>query len=600
MSSPWITLPQELVKKVFSKVDDKQDILELQHICLAWRPSALEKLYASITIPGDGGDKEQHLVQTLKNPSSETIHYVKKITVSPVNHDKAICNLCPNITGIDILTPTRQFYQHLCQLRQAQRLQKLQSVSRPWKDGVDDYGKLMLLIKNSATEISICSSTNAAISESNPITEAFTLAKHLKDFVCLEKIVVTTSVYLTLTQLGELLDMCPSTKIKVVEFTPQQIGIKHQSRLLSAASQIHAQPQRVLSSVKELILLQRTLPVDQDLQCIMKKFPALQKMVVQLGLSRFRDFSDSERSIQSADTAIAFVKYLWRIPYFDFQGFKTDPETMSRIISQTSKYDQVNRVCLTSTHRDELNLTTLGALRWKSSGEETTKSVDLRIPPDLESLYLHATQAFSPHVNSLHLQGSAIMGHERGTIDLPVNDRTKVESKTLVSSLEYAINNYPGLKTLVLCGAAFPPTYFDAAFKRRLRLDFLVVKECSMNAETWDILSKRLEHVTSFKIDLYNWNRNNPLEEDVYMPHTTLGDIFLFDYLFRFVKICTSTSTTYIDFKEEDSMDKPERLTEQQYSTIRLRSATPNEYCQTIICKGWSSVSNDYATIHNN
>ncbi|KAL9558141.1 hypothetical protein MBANPS3_001047 [Mucor bainieri] len=565
MSPPWTTLPQELLRKVFSEIDGK-DILNLQHVCQAWRPAAQEKLYSSIRITGNGSSREQHLAQTLCTPGNKAINYVKKITISPLDHNKSL-----NCMSL--------FYQLLYRLRETQHLQKLQVITAPCTEVIDDYCELMLLLKNSATDISICSSTNPAISEHNSIIEAFPLAKHLKEFVSLERIVITTSVYLTLTQLGELLDMCPSTKVRAVELHPQQIGRKHQSRLLSAASQVNVQPQRELVATEKFAITQKTLLGDQDLQYIMKKFPALH--VLFLVSKPGAHSNDEQGSIQSADIAIAFVKYLWRIPSFDFESLRTTPEIMSKIIAQTLKCGPVNSMRLRSSRRQKLPI--FSATKYEYDEEDTMKLIKIGIPTHLESLYQHAIQAFSSHVKDLHLQGSS-WDYERA-VYFPLDDKTEAESKTLVSSLEYAINNYPGLKTLQLRHTVFFPTHFNTAFKRKSRLDNLVIIGCLMEAETWDMLSKRLKRVTRFMIDLYNWDLINPLEEDVYMPHTTFRDIKLYKYPFRFAKICTNTTTMYIDFKGEYHMDEPERLTEQQYNDIRLNSDTPNEYCQKIICR---------------
>ncbi|KAL9539771.1 hypothetical protein MBANPS3_010077 [Mucor bainieri] len=599
MSPPWTTLPQELVKKVFSEVDDK-DTLELQCICKAWRSAAQEKLYTSITVPGDGGDKEQHLVQILCTPGNKARHYVKNIYISPLNYYNsslncmslvAICSLCPNITMINTKRPTAKFYQLLCQLRKAQHLQKLQRISEPYMGATEDYIKIMLLLKNSATAITICNNINIDISKSNPIMEAIPLAKHLKEFVYLE-------------ELSELLDMCSSTKIRMVRLQPVDMKRAHPGRRLLTASQANVQPPRALHSVKELSISQAALPGDEDLQCIMKKFPALHRLSVDAGFPMESDLSDNEeqgRIIQSEDTAIAFVKYLWRIPYVNFEQLKTTPEIMSKIISQISKCNQVNSINLESTYGYELDLPILGAAKWKDNKEETAKSIELCIPPRLESLYQHATQAFSSQANTLHLNGSASWADLESAVVFPLDDRTKADSKALVSSLEYVINNYTGLKTLCLFSAILPPTYFNAAFKRRLRLDELMIRVCSMNAETWNMLSERLEYVASFKIQMPGWNGGYSLQENLYIPHTTLGNISLFEYYFRFVKISTDITTAYIDFKEELSGDEPERLTEQQYNEIRLGLEVPDEYCLKLVCKEWSSVSNPYdVSFHNN
>ncbi|KAL9539770.1 hypothetical protein MBANPS3_010076 [Mucor bainieri] len=613
MSSPWTALPQELVRKVFSELAATRDILKLQCICKAWRSAAQEKLYTSIRITLTGARREQRLVQALFTPGSKARYYVKSLFILTFGNDE-------NLN----LIPARILYQTIHQLREAQHLQKLQWITTPWPgaylddnhdgnfdDYLNDYGELMLLLKNSATQFTIYSNTNTAITEHDSIIEAFPLAKQLKMFVCMEQILIRTSVYLTLTQLGELLDMCPSTKVRVVELSSHYVQTGHQGRLLSTVSQevntVH--PQRALTSVKELKLEQRALPTDQDLQWIMEKFPALHRLVARLvvRLDIYRYGNDivanahERRIVYSADTAIAFVKYLWRIPHSDFEGFKTTPETMSKIISRISQCNQANSLSLASTYKDERELPTLTATRNTPDKGEATKSIELRIPLHLESLFQYALQAFSSHTNfALRLRGSVIsdMNNERA-VDLPLNDRTQLESKTLVSSLEYAINNYSGLKTLALCNAVFPPTYFDTAFKKRLQLDELSIRGCSMNAETWDILSKRLEHVTSFKVELRGWDYKNPFdEEDLYMPHTTFGDIYLYEYHGEFVKICTNAATVYVDLYgiEPDKL----LLTEQQYNDIQLESDFPYEYCQKITCKEWSSVSNKYVTIHNN
>ncbi|KAL9538016.1 hypothetical protein MBANPS3_011265 [Mucor bainieri] len=66
MSPPWTTLPQELVRKVFSEIDD-EDILNLQHVCQAWIPATLEKLYTSITIYENVDNRKQGLLQALSS-----------------------------------------------------------------------------------------------------------------------------------------------------------------------------------------------------------------------------------------------------------------------------------------------------------------------------------------------------------------------------------------------------------------------------------------------------------------------------------------------------------------------------------------------------
>ncbi|KAL9550089.1 hypothetical protein MBANPS3_004900 [Mucor bainieri] len=632
MSPPWTTLPQELVRKVFSETDHR-NILELQHVCQAWRPAAQERLYTFITITASGESRrEQRLVQSLSSSGSKARNFVKNIRILPLVHNKSlnltslevICSLCPNVTSIKFTPSSRQIYQIIYQLCEAQHLQKLQCITAPWKGiafdynlGGDfegylhDYCKLMLLLKNSATEITICSKASAAISEHSSIMEAFPLAKHLKTFVCLEKIVIIPSAYLTLTQFGELLDMCSSTKVRAVKLIPRS-----KRRLLSTASQVHVQPQKTFSSVKELTLDEMVLLTDQDLQWIMEKFPALHHLFVRLAIPKYGAYSDdNQRSIQSADTAIAFVKYLWRIPHFDFEGFKTTSEIMSKVISQISKCDyQVNTIDLQSTNRDELlDLPTLAA----TSKTSLTNTIQLRIPPHMKSLFKHATQAFSSQANALYLQGSTVAS--RRTINLPLDTRTKAESKALVRSLEYAIDNYTRLKSVSLDMVTLPSRYFNSTtFNRRWRLDKLHMMRCSKNAGIWNILSKRLEHVENFEAD---WYHCNTLFEagDLYMPHTTFQDICLKGYPFRFVKVCTDATTMYIDFEgsqsDEDQSfedlpyedqpyedllyedqpyealsyedlsdeDQITQLTEQEYNAIRLRSATPNEYCQRIV-----------------
>ncbi|KAF1805196.1 hypothetical protein V8B55DRAFT_1493690 [Mucor lusitanicus] len=600
MPSSWANLPNEILKQVFSYIDGCH--LRLHYVCRAWRPTAQERLYSDIHVLANGHVREQLLARTLGDLNCQARHYVKNLTIDKYGEtiDKnyalltSICSICPNITSISIGAPSQQFYQLIYRLRESDHLQKIQRITEPWpKEYIADYCKAILLMKFSATEIFIYSDpTITSVPESSLVLEAFPVAKHLEEFPCLEKVVITTSAYMALPQFDKILDMCPKNKLKVVHLKLQNVEVDQQRRHSSAAKQINAKPQRVLSSVKELELENDALLTDQDLMYIMEKFPSLESLKATLYESGY--FSDDEnysfiRSIQSMDTALRFIRYLWRIPCCDFGGFRIAPETMVEAILQTSKRVSINSMEIKSTHPHEPQFTSLGVVKWTTERQKMRRAC-FCIPPHMEALYQQALETFSSQVEELYLTGSAEYS-DRGVNMDDLDEEEIAESRAIVSALEYALSNFSSLKELHLSAATLPTELFNNESTKKLRLDSLRIAYCSMDISTMNALSEILEYVEDLILERNSREYQWCFAEEMYMPQTAFGTIVLIhEYEFHYiVKMSTNARTVYIDFKHGDFMDEPERLTEEQYNSLKGQLDS-DVYCTEINCAKWSTI----------
>ncbi|KAL9545839.1 hypothetical protein MBANPS3_006950 [Mucor bainieri] len=590
MSSSWANLPNELLKEVFSYIGSS-DLLNAEGVCRRWKPVAQEFLYSDIDICANGASSEQLLVQTLSDFNCEAQHYVKRLTIDRYNYVSGknftslanICSMCPNIISISIREPSKQFYHLLGQLLKSGYLQKIQNIPEPSSlDCITEYSDAILLMKTSATEINIFSDPAIAIPDHGSILDAFPVAQHLNDFCCLEKVVISTS----------------ANDLKAVHVVLRDLGTGQPRRRLTSTKQASLKPPgRMLSAVKELLLMTDVLLTDQDLKYIMEKFPALENLETCFGsytsFSNDRDYTFIS-SIQSTDTVLKFVQYLWRIPCCYSRWFRIAPEVMFKAISQTAKCRQINSLSIESVYQQESQFTSFGVIG-RSSKQTVNKCICLCIPPGMEALYQHALEAFSSQVEDLDLIGST-QYDEQDVYIAQLGEEETADDETVISSLEFALTNYNNLKRLRLSWATLPWKFSNKHDEstKKLRLDNLTIETCSLKMEAFSVLSERLEYVEELWLERNIWESEFGYLEEIYMPQTAFGKIFVSqEHNFHYrCKISTKTTITYIDFQHGEMFgEEPERLTKEQYEMWRHRHYNETEYFIEIDCAAWSTIS---------
>lgn len=230
MQPSYTQLPCELQYAIFSQTS-KDDWMQLQFTCKAWRKVAQELFYRTINLNIDDAKRSEFLQHALSCPNNQSRLLISKLIIggssytsdpsyNPSINDytclRIFAPLCPNLAWIEMSHQPDRFYQDLVFLRSNSHLQKLEYIEWPYYFDIKEYYEAIFAFRSSLTEISLKSDVDYKASDDNSIINVFPVANYLSEFTSLKKLRMILPGDTDLCKIDELLEMCTS-QLKVVD-----------------------------------------------------------------------------------------------------------------------------------------------------------------------------------------------------------------------------------------------------------------------------------------------------------------------------------------------------------------------------------------------
>lgn len=497
---------------VFSELQTKRTLLQLQLTCKAWRQVAEEFLYKEITFNlGSTGEKDEHLVATLELPNTQYKFFVKTLQLQRPFHIEPVKNYtvllmkvliaCPNLVCVsngDMALPWSDFYQTITTLRRAGYLQKAGDIGGylPYKNTLENYNNAVIEFASSLQKLTLPEPDDdiATLASDLKAIDAYALGSQLKLFRCLKELSVDLIVDSDLRRMDSLLDEAPNSLAylsvnvndaetrydRMEKFDPPRDG-------------------RRFAQLDTLRLSGMSAFTDQDMLYLMHKFPNVKHLNVDLYYTIVPNLQVEK--LQSANVVCKFMTYLMQQkPFCKMEHLITTSQIMHEIITQLSEHSAVKKMRVFSfpatitTHPDICFMGTLDP----KDGYEIWLEVNMPSFDIIDVLYQHTMGAFFQSLEHLIFAGESDVQEEEDQ-DWEDFSGTQHTHNMFKDHIGYILSNYLALKTLTLDNMILTPLSSTKPISTR-ELEKLEIVSCCLQPEVLTQLSQRLEYVETMCI----------------------------------------------------------------------------------------------------
>ncbi|KAI9487187.1 MAG: hypothetical protein EXX96DRAFT_68972 [Benjaminiella poitrasii] len=534
----WAELSFEITLEIFGYFDPYSfEISQLQLTCKKWLKSAQKIRYTNLTIQTkkDADD----IVQLLRSTPNRLGHLIKFLDLKNLFDNSSVwdsedymttfAKKCPKIEHIRITKPRKEFWMKLIHDRFYDRWQLLKTINFPTTDdGLMHYNCTMSIFRKTITSLLLCESLQRVEADKRNTKDFKTLARHLKEFIRLQKLSIRIHTEISLSGFDEYIQNCNSTleRLEITAYQPELMTY--------SADEINLSEVEQRSNIKYLSV-NMSVYNNESLAYLMHKFPSLQQLSLNKQVDKMMVslLAHSMFSL-SAEMRTAFFQYLSRIPKISLQYITTDRIIdICRVYKESFKNTTIFKLRYLEpvSVRREISA---GVLHIESvnkndtTNTSTAASVSTDKPMIIEAyLGTYTEQMPLSHIDIVELLGDSLETIEFGYE--AINNAINIVP-CLKQRIGYSMDNMfgfcPRLKRLLL-----ENLYLDNCnpeIQINKSVENLVIRNCIVNDEFLFELSIRLPKLKHLVLERITLLYENRLDSGIIitMPYTSFESFY--------------------------------------------------------------------------